>query len=94
MKRLGLALVAAMLASAQPAASDEGRYTIHDATIMATTDSVDNLPRGTVLLDTVTGRTWAGTIRHMKASGAVRGSIRLANSLGIAGAHPGSPDGF
>ena len=58
MKWLGLALVAAMLASTQPAASDEGRYTIHDATIMATTDSVDNLPRGTVLLDTATGRTW------------------------------------
>ena len=58
MKRLGLALVAAILVLAQPAASDEGRYTIHNVTITGTTDSAGNLPRGTMLLDTVTGRTW------------------------------------
>ena len=58
MKRLGLALVAAMLVLAQPAASDEGRYTIHNVTITGTTDSAGNLPRGTLLLDTRTGQTW------------------------------------
>ena len=64
--RIAVVLSCVLLASAPAAAAAEdadtldwliGRYAVMDATILGSTKSGE-LPRGTVLLDTATGRTW------------------------------------